>query len=188
MHPEVVRKEPAIVRFAAWHEPRNVPTEDSAELRDMSRRFWVSAALALPVFVMAMVADLIPQAIPDFISMPVLQWLEFGLATPVVLWGGWPVFQRGWASVVNRSLNMFTLIALRRRRDIQRGGDAAAGSFSSNDAQHDGHGAGVFRGCGGDHGAGTARPGDGIARAQPNQRCDQAAAGSRAENCTHRAR
>jgi Cu+-exporting ATPase len=61
---------------------------------------------------MAMVADLIPQAIPDFVSMPVLQWLEFALATPVVLWGGWPIFQRGWASVVNRSLNMFSLIAL----------------------------------------------------------------------------
>ncbi|HUX91071.1 MAG TPA: heavy metal translocating P-type ATPase [Gallionellaceae bacterium] len=113
MHPEVVRNEPGNCPICGMAlEPRNVPTEDNAELRDMSRRFWVSAALALPVFVMAMVADLIPQAMPGFISMTVLQWLEFALATPVVLWGGWPIFQRGWASLVNLSLNMFTLIAL----------------------------------------------------------------------------
>ncbi len=93
-------------------EPRDVPTEDNAELTDMTRRFWLSAALATPVFVMAMVAELLPQALPDFISMPMLHWLQFVLATPAVLWGGWPIFQRGWASVVNRNLNMFTLIAL----------------------------------------------------------------------------
>src|SRR3989338_1188827 len=73
---------------------------------------WISAALALPVFLLAMVTDLLPQAMPSFISMTALQWLEFALATPVVLWGGWPIFQRGWASLVNRHLNMFTLIAL----------------------------------------------------------------------------
>ena len=91
-------------------EPRNGPVEDTTELNDMTRRFWFSAALALPVFVLAMLADLLPQFMP--LSMPVVQWLEFFLATPVVLWGGWPIFQRGWASLVNRSLNMFTLIAL----------------------------------------------------------------------------
>ncbi|MBU1689157.1 MAG: heavy metal translocating P-type ATPase [Gammaproteobacteria bacterium] len=113
MHPEVVRSEPGnCPKCGMTLEPRNVPMEDNAELADMTRRFWISTALALPVFLMAMVADLIPQAIPDFVSMPVLQWLEFALATPVVLWGGWPIFQRGWASVVNRSLNMFSLIAL----------------------------------------------------------------------------
>ncbi len=89
-------------------EPRNAPVEDNTELHDMTRRFWVSAALALPVFLMAMVSDLAPQLMPDFVSMTALQWLEFALATPVVLWGGWPFFQRGWASVVNRSLNMFS--------------------------------------------------------------------------------
>jgi Cu+-exporting ATPase len=61
---------------------------------------------------MAMVSDLAPQFIPDTVSMTMLQGLEFALATPVVLWGGWPIFQRGWASLLNRSLNMFTLIAL----------------------------------------------------------------------------
>ena len=113
MHPEVVRSEPGSCPICGMAlEPRNAPAEDNAELRDMTRRFWTSTALALPVFVMAMVTDLLPQAMPKFVSMTALQWLEFALATPVVLWGGWPIFQRGWASLVNRSLNMFTLIAL----------------------------------------------------------------------------
>ena len=117
MHPEVVRNEPGSCPICGMAlEPRNAPVEDSAELRDMTRRFWVSAALALPVFVIAMGTDLFLQAMPQVKSWPVsmtaLQWLEFALATPAVLWGGWPIFQRGWASLVNRSLNMFTLIAL----------------------------------------------------------------------------
>ena len=113
MHPEVVRSEPGSCPICGMAlEPRNAATEDNAELSDMTRRFWISAALALPVFVMAMGADLLPQAIPESVSMSTLLWLEFALATPVVLWGGWPIFQRGWASLVNRSLNMFTLISL----------------------------------------------------------------------------
>ena len=92
--------------------PGAMQAEDQSELADMTRRLWVSAALAVPVLVMAMVADLLPQAMPESVSMTVLQWIEFALATPVVLWGGWPIFQRGWASLVNRHLNMFTLIAL----------------------------------------------------------------------------
>ena len=113
MHPEVVRSEPGSCPICGMAlEPRNASTEDNTELNDMSRRFWVSAALALPVFVLAMVSDLAPQLMPKSVSMVMLQWIEFALATPVVLWGGWPIFQRGWASLVNRSLNMFTLIAL----------------------------------------------------------------------------
>ena len=113
MHPEIVRSEPGDCPICGMAlEPRDVPAEDNAELRDMTRRFWVSAALALPVFVIAMVTDLLPQAMPQSVSMTALQWFEFALATPAVLWGGWPIFQRGWASVVNRHLNMFTLIAL----------------------------------------------------------------------------
>ena len=114
MHPEVVRSEPGNCPICGMTlEPRTVAAkEENPELDNMTRRFWVSAALALPVFVMATVFDLAPQAMPDFVSMTMLQWLQFALATPVVLWGGWPIFQRGWASVVNRSLNMFTLIAL----------------------------------------------------------------------------
>src|SRR5512146_2572667 len=113
MHPEVVRSGPGSCPICGMAlEPRNAPAEDNAELRDMTRRFWVSVALALPVFVMAMGSDLVPQAIPGFVSMRVLQWFDFALATPVVLWAGSPIFRRGWASVVNRSLNMFSLIAL----------------------------------------------------------------------------
>jgi len=113
MHPEVVRSEPGSCPICGMAlEPRNAATEDNAELDDMTRRFWMSAVLALPVFVMAMGTDLVPQALPGFVSMTALQWLEFALATPAVLWGGWPIFQRGWASLVNRHLNMFTLISL----------------------------------------------------------------------------
>ena len=68
--------------------------------------------MALPVFILAMVADLAPAWLPDALSMRTVQWIEFVLATPVVLWGGWPFFVRGWQSLVNRNLNMFTLIAL----------------------------------------------------------------------------
>ena len=113
MHPEVVRGEPGSCPICGMAlEPRNAAVESNAELGDMTRRFRISAALALPVFLMAMVSDLFPQSVPETVSMTMLQWIEFLLATPAVLWGGWPIFQRGWASVVNRHLNMFTLIAL----------------------------------------------------------------------------
>jgi Cu+-exporting ATPase len=113
MHPEIVRNEPGDCPICGMAlEPRNAPAEDNTELADMTRRFWLSAVLALPVFLLAMVTDLFPQTVPESVSMTVLQWVEFALATPAVLWGGWPIFQRGWASVVNRHLNMFTLIAL----------------------------------------------------------------------------
>src|SRR5450759_205786 len=113
MHPEIVRSGPGNCPICGMAlEPRDAPAEDNAELRDMTRRFWISTALAAPVFVIAMVTDLLPQLMPKSISMTALQWLEFALATPAVLWGGWPIFQRGWTSVVNRHLNMFTLIAL----------------------------------------------------------------------------
>jgi len=113
MHPEIVRSEPGDCPICGMAlEPRNAAVEDNAELKDMTRRFWISAALALPVFLIAMVSDLFPQSVPESVSMTMLQWIEFLLATPAVLWGGWPIFQRGWASLLNRSLNMFTLIAL----------------------------------------------------------------------------
>ena len=78
----------------------------------MSRRFWISVGLAVPVFILAMVADLTPEWLPSWLSMKLVQWIEFVLATPVVLWGGWPFFARGWQSIRTRNLNMFTLIAL----------------------------------------------------------------------------
>ena len=114
MHPEVQQPMPgACPKCGMALEPMSyTAAEDTSELRDMMRRFWISTALAVPVFVMAMGVDLFPQVMPQALSMTTLQWLEFILATPVVLWGGWPIFQRGWASLVNRHLNMFTLIAL----------------------------------------------------------------------------
>src|ERR1700730_5521129 len=77
----------------------------------MTRRFWISVALTIPVLILGM-SDLIPgQPLQQFLSMRAIGWIELLLATPIVLWGGFPFFQRGWASIVKRSLNMFTLIA-----------------------------------------------------------------------------
>jgi Cu+-exporting ATPase len=95
-------------------EPRTVMGEEppNPELIDMRRRFWVSAVLAAATLLLAM-SEMIPgQPVQHAIGMRLSLWLQFILATPVVLWGGWPFFQRGWASLVNRHLNMFTLIAL----------------------------------------------------------------------------
>ncbi|WP_411725935.1 copper-transporting P-type ATPase [Methyloglobulus sp.] len=115
MHPEIIRNVPSSCpKCGMALESRDVSgvTEENHELIDMSRRFWVSTALSMPVFVLAMAHDLMPELIAGLLTIHKLQWLEFALATPVVLWGGWPFFQRGWASVIHRSLNMFTLIAL----------------------------------------------------------------------------
>jgi Cu+-exporting ATPase len=114
MHPEIVRDAPGSCPICGMAlEPRTVTLEeDNAELRDMSRRFWVSLVFTVPVFLLGM-SDLLPgQPVQHAIAAQTLAWIQFALATPVVVWGGWPFFQRGWASVVNRSLNMFTLIAL----------------------------------------------------------------------------
>jgi Cu+-exporting ATPase len=115
MHPEIVRSEPGSCPICGMAlEPRTaiVNEEENPELGSMSRRFWASVALTVPVIVLGM-SDLIPgQPLQHFLSMRAIGWIEFVLATPAVLWGGWPFFERGWASLVNRNLNMFTLIAL----------------------------------------------------------------------------
>ena len=114
MHPEIVRNAPGSCPICGMALERLVPAgdEENAELVVMTRRFWVSAALALPVFVVAMTAELAPNLLARLMNPMLVQWLEALLATPVVLWGGWPFFVRGWQSLVNRHLNMFTLIAL----------------------------------------------------------------------------
>ena len=114
MHPEIVQDTAGnCPKCGMALEPRTVTVEeDNAELTDMARRFRVSSALALPVFVLAMVADLAPSWLPGGLTMTTVQWIEFVLATPVVLWGGWPFFKRGWQSLVTWNLNMFTLIGL----------------------------------------------------------------------------
>lgn len=114
MHPEIVRNEPGDCPICGMAlEPRVATVEEeNAELIDMTRRFWVSTALAAPVFVMAMGSEFAPDFAARIISGCALQWVELLLATPAVLWAGWPLFVRGWQSIVNRHLNMFTLIAL----------------------------------------------------------------------------
>jgi P-type Cu+ transporter len=95
-------------------EPMTIAAEEeeNAELRDMRRRFWVSTALTIPLVVIAIGHFLPGRPLELLLARGPLGWIELLLATPVVLWGGWPFFVRGWYSVVNRSLNMFTLIAL----------------------------------------------------------------------------
>jgi P-type Cu+ transporter len=114
MHPEIVRPGPGSCPICGMAlEPRTVTVEEeNRELRDMSRRFWVSLVLTAPLLAIAMGSMLSPQMFMDAPWNSILPWLELALATPVVLWGGWPFFERGWASVVNRSTNMFTLIAM----------------------------------------------------------------------------
>jgi Cu+-exporting ATPase len=114
MHPEIVRDEPGSCPICGMAlEPRSVVLEeDNPELRDMTRRFWISVALTLPILLL-MVSEMLPaKPLQNLLGPVLLLWVQFVLATPVVIWGGWPFFVRGWQSVVNRHLNMFTLIAL----------------------------------------------------------------------------
>ncbi|WP_267963117.1 copper-transporting P-type ATPase [Marichromatium gracile] len=115
MHPEVVQDHPGdCPKCGMALEPSTAAPEEAAnpELTDMTRRFWASTTLALPLFVLAMLADLAPQWLPADLTMRQVQWIELFLATPVVLWGGWPLLARGWRSLVTWNLNMFTLIGL----------------------------------------------------------------------------
>lgn len=114
MHPEIVQDHPGNCSICGMAlEATTVAVEEkNEELIDMSRRFWWSSLLALPVLILAMTADMLPALLPAGLSMHSVQWIEFVLATPVVLWGGWPFFVRGWQSVLTWNLNMFTLIAL----------------------------------------------------------------------------
>ena len=115
MHPEVVRDAPGSCPICGMAlEPRTVAIseEPNEELVDMTRRLKIGSILTVPLFLLSM-SDLIPdQPLQHAVSMRLLAIVQLALATPVVVWGGWPFFQRGWASIVNRSLNMFTLIGL----------------------------------------------------------------------------
>jgi len=115
MHPQIMRSGPGACPICGMAlEPRiaSAAGHENPELADMSRRFWVSAALTVPVFLLS-TSDMIPgQPLQRALTMRFVSWIEFLLASPVVVWAGWPFFQRAWASLVNRSLNMFTLIAL----------------------------------------------------------------------------
>ena len=114
MHPEVVRGEPgSCPKCGMALEPRTVVADvANPELEDMTRRFRWAAVLGFPVFALAMGEMLLGERVPGAIGRTASNWLQLACATPVVWWAGWPFFARAWASVVNRSPNMFTLIAL----------------------------------------------------------------------------
>jgi Cu+-exporting ATPase len=114
MHPEVVREAPGSCPICGMAlEPRTVRVEeDNPELRDMTRRFWISVALTAPLVAFAMLRHLPGRGILPHALMPWASWIELALAAPVVLWCGWPFFERAWSSLVSRNLNMFTLIGL----------------------------------------------------------------------------
>ena len=112
MHPEIVQEGPgSCPKCGMALEPMVASAEgdeEDPELRDMTRRFWVSAVLSLPLLVLAMA----PMAGARLLSERIQPWVELALSTPVVLWCGWPLLERGWRSVVTRNLNMFTLISI----------------------------------------------------------------------------
>jgi P-type Cu+ transporter len=115
MHPQIRQPAPGscpICGMALEPITVGVATGPHPEFIDMRRRFWIGAALAIPVVILEMGAHFPNLNLHHFISPHISVWLQFLFATPVVLWAGWPFFERGWASVRNRSLNMFSLIAL----------------------------------------------------------------------------
>jgi Cu+-exporting ATPase len=115
MHPEIIRSEPGACPICGMALEPRVPVLEEAEnpeLRDMTRRFWVGVALTHPILLL-MLDDLIPgRPLHGALPAGLVAWGQVALATPVVWWAGWPFFVRGWASIVSRSPNMFTLIAL----------------------------------------------------------------------------
>lgn len=114
MHPEVIANVPGNCPKCGMALEAIIleETEDNEELGYMSKRFWVSLVLSIPVFFIAMLSDLTPQYLPKSLSLSNIQWFEFILSTPVVLWAGFPFFERGYHSIKTWNLNMFTLIAI----------------------------------------------------------------------------
>src|SRR5258705_1707320 len=112
MHPQIRHKGPGHCPICGMAlEPLNAADSDgpNPELIDMSRRFWIGLALAAPVFLLEMGGHLFD--LHQLIAPQLSVWIQFVLSTPVVLWAGWPFFVRGWASLVNRSVNIFTLLS-----------------------------------------------------------------------------
>ncbi len=115
MHPQIRQKGPGNCPICGMTlEPvtASADIEPSRELADMSRRFWIGLVLALPVFILEMGGHIPALGLHDLVAQRISIWIQFALSTPVVLWAGWPFFARAWASIVHRSLNMFSLIAL----------------------------------------------------------------------------
>ena len=115
MHAQIRRSEPGSCPICGMSlEPLKVSSgvEANPELADMTRRFWVGLALTVPVFILEMGGHIPGLHLHELVRPALSTWVQFGLSTPVVVWAGFPFFQRGWASLVSRHLNMFTLIAL----------------------------------------------------------------------------
>ncbi|HEY0422060.1 MAG TPA: heavy metal translocating P-type ATPase [Rhodopila sp.] len=115
MHPQIRQPGPGSCPICGMAlEPLELTAEAAPnhELIDMTRRFWIGLAFALPVFVLEMASHIPGLGKHDLVPPQASVWIQFALSTPVVFWAGWPFFQRGWASVVSRNLNMFSLIAL----------------------------------------------------------------------------
>ncbi len=114
MHPEIIRDKPgSCPKCGMALEPRTVSgdAEVNPELTDMTKRFWIGLVLSAPLLTV-MLEHVLPVNVAGFVQSRLGQWIQLALATPVVLWAGWPFFMRGWDSLRNRSLNMFTLIAI----------------------------------------------------------------------------
>ncbi len=116
MHPEVIQDHPgSCPKCGMALEPRtfiNETDDTNTELQDMTRRFWVSVVLAIPLLVLALADMVSDHPLQTLLSGRLSRWGQLVLASPIILWGGWPFFERGWRSIVRRSLNMFTLIAI----------------------------------------------------------------------------
>ena len=115
MHPEVRRDGPGdcpICGMALETQTPEIDESSTSELGDMRRRLWVSSALSIPLVIISMIGAISGHPNESDTTFPATGWIELMLATPVVLWAGWPFFVRAWNSIVNRSLNMFTLIGL----------------------------------------------------------------------------
>lgn len=124
MHPEIVEEhmgecpicgmdlEPQQVSWDEAQRDASILDRPSSELLDMARRFWICLALTAPIFILAMSEMFLGHRVRDMLPGSSSVWIQLVLSTPVVLWGGWPFFRRGWASIVGRNLNMFTLISI----------------------------------------------------------------------------
>ena len=175
MHPEIEQVGPGACPICGMAlDPKDVLAgpADNSELIDMMRRFWVSAALSLPLLVIAMAHMLPGQPMQIVLSPGLAVWLQLVLATPVVLWGGLVFFERGWASIRTGNLNMFTLIALGTGVGlcVQPGGDTGARTVSGRAPNRGRSRRCLFRGGGGHHHAGATGPGAGTAGARTHQR------------------
>jgi len=115
MHPQVRQVGPGSCPICGMSlEPVTATADvgENRELVDMTRRFWVGLALTLPVFILEMAGHIPALGLHGLVPPHISNWIQFAFSTPVVLWAGWPFFERAWASIVHRSLNMFSLIAL----------------------------------------------------------------------------